>query len=81
MSQYFPSYITSTGHEEIRVDLDLTNYVTQQDLRSITHAESSNFDLKTNLHSLKTEVNKLDIPKLIPVPTDLTKLSDKVTND
>ena len=30
---------------------------------------------------LKTEVNKLDIDKLVPVPTDLSKLSNVVKND
>ena len=31
--------------------------------------------------SLKTEVDKLDIDKLVPVPVDLSKLSDVVKND
>ena len=33
---------------------------------------------KTNLASLKTEVHKLDIGKLVPVPVDLSKLSNVV---
>ena len=37
--------------------------------------------MKTNLASLKTEVDKLDIDKLAPVPVDLSKLSDVVKND
>ena len=37
--------------------------------------------LKTNLASLKTEIDKLDINKLAPVPADLSKLSDVVKND
>ena len=37
--------------------------------------------LKTNLSSLKTEVDKLDIDKLVPIPVDLSKLSDVVKND
>ena len=37
--------------------------------------------LKTNLASLKTEVDKLDIDKLAPVPDDLSKLSDVVKNE
>ena len=36
--------------------------------------------LKPNLPSLKTEVDKLDINKLVPVPVDLSKLSDVVKN-
>ena len=37
--------------------------------------------MKTNLANLKTEVDKLDIHKLVPVPIDLSKLSDVVKND
>ena len=47
----------------------------------MTHVDSSSFALKTNLASLKTEVDKLDIDKLIPVFVDLSKLSDVVKND
>ena len=34
-----------------------------------------------NLANLKTEVDKLDIDKLVPVPADLSKLSHVVNND
>ena len=37
--------------------------------------------LKTNFKNLKTEVDKLDIDKLVPVPVDVSKLSDVVKND
>ena len=47
----------------------------------MTHVDTSSFPLKTNLGSLKTEVDKLDIDKLVPVPIDLSKLSDVVKND
>ena len=40
-----------------------------------------NFARKSNLVSLNTEVNKLDIDKLIPAPVDLSKLNDVVKND
>ena len=46
----------------------------------MTHIDTSSF-AKTNLANLKTEVNKLDIDKLAPVPVDLSKLSDVVKND
>ena len=39
------------------------------------------FALKTKSAILKTEVDKLDIHKLAPVPVDLTKQSDVVKND
>ena len=47
----------------------------------MTHVDTSSFALKTNLASLKTEVDKLDIDKLVPVPVDLSKLSVVVKND
>ena len=47
----------------------------------ISHVNTSSFALKTNLASLKTEVYKLDIDKLVPVPVDLSKLSDIVKHD
>ena len=37
--------------------------------------------LKSNLARLKTEVDKLDIDKLVPVSVDLSKLLDVVKND
>ena len=51
------------------------------DLKNVTHVDVSSFESKTNLASLKTEVDKLDIAKLTPVPNDLTKLSNEVEND
>ena len=45
------------------------------------HVDTSSFALKPNLSSLKTEVDELDIDKLIPVPGDLSKLIDVVKND
>ena len=67
--------------ENINVKVDLSNYATKTDLKNITHINTSSFALKTNLASLTTEVGKLDIEKLAPVPVDLSKLSDGVKND
>ena len=50
-------------------------------LKNVTYIDASSFSIKTNLASLKTEVDKLDIHKLVPVPVDLSKLSDVVKND
>ena len=47
----------------------------------MTHIDTLSFTLKTNLANLKTEVDKLDIDKLVPVSTDLSKLSNAVKND
>ena len=67
--------------EDINVRVDLPNYATKADINNILHVDLSNFALKSNLASLKTEVDKLDIDKLVPVPVDLSKLSDLVKND
>ena len=53
----------------------------QTDLKNVTHVENSSFALKTNLASLKTEVDKPDIDKLVSVPVYMSKLSDVVRND
>ena len=65
----------------INVKVDLSNYATKTDLKNVTHVDTSSFALKTNLASLETEVDELDIDKLLPVPIDLSKLSDVVKND
>ena len=62
----------------INVKVDHSNYATKTDLKNVTHVDTSSFALKTNLASLKTEVDKLDIDKLAPVLVDLSKLSDVV---
>ena len=79
MSQYFPKPFRS--RENIYVKVDLSNYATKTDITNITHVDTSNFVLKTNLANLKTEVHKLDIDKLVPIPVDLSKLSNVVKND
>ena len=66
---------------EILIKVDISNYATKTDLKNVTHVDTSTFALKANLANLKTEVNKLDIDKLVPVPIDLSKLSDVVKND
>ena len=80
MSQQFAKPFRSFGGN-INVKADLSNYATKTDLKNLTHADTSSFALKTNLGSLKTEIDKLDIDKLAPVPVDLSKLSDVVGND
>ena len=64
--------------EILNVKIDLSNYATKTDLKNERHVDTSRFALKTNLVGLKTEVDKLDIDKLVPVPVDLSKLSDVV---
>ena len=81
---YYPPYKSSSNN--IKVELDLTNYATKTDLNKITHVDTSSFASKTNLAALKTEVDKididkLDIDKLKTAPTDLAKLTNAVEND
>ena len=80
MSQYFPDPFRNFGGN-INVKVDLSNYATKTDLKNVTHIDTSSFALKTNLASLKTEVDELDIDKLAPVLVDLNKLSYVVKND
>ena len=61
-----------------KVEINLSNYATKTDIRNISHVDTSIFTLKTNLANLKTKVDELDIDKLKPVPTDLSKLSNVV---
>ena len=69
MGKYFPKPFRSFGGN-INVKIDLSNYATKTDLKNVTHIDTSSFALKTNLASLKTEFDKLDIDKLAPVPVD-----------
>ena len=75
MSQYFPKPYEPFGGD-INVKVDLSNYATKADIKNIWHVDTSSFALKTNLANLKTEVNKSGIDKLVPLPTDLSKLSN-----
>ena len=79
MSQYFPKPFKSFGGN-INVKTDLPNYATKIALKNVIHVDASSFAMKTNLASLKTEVDKLDINKLVPVPVYLSKLNDVVKN-
>ena len=72
MSQYFPPYDNSGNN--IKVELDLSNYATKDDVKNITHVDVRLYATKTNLAALKTEVDKIDTDKLKTVPDDLAKL-------
>ena len=84
MCQYFPWPFKSYGGN-INVKVDLSNYplskLSETDLKNVTHVDISNFALKINLASLKTEVDKLDIDELVPALADMSKLSYVVKND
>ena len=65
MIQYFPKLFRGFG----------------ENIKNISYFDTSYFTLKTSLANLKTEVNKLDIEKIVPVPVNLSKLSNVMKND
>ena len=80
MSDYFRRrYKRFDG--DISVKVDLSNYATKADLKTVSHVDVSSFALKSNLASLKTEVDKIDSDKLKTVLVDVAKLSNVVKND
>ena len=79
MSTYYPPYKSSS--QNIKEELDLSNYATKKDINDITHVDVSSFASKTSLSALKTEIDKIDIDKLKTAPTDLAKLTNAVEND
>ena len=76
---YYPPYRTSRNN--IKVELNLANYATKDDIRNITHVGVSSFASKTNLAALKTEVDKIDADKLKTTLTDLAKLTNAIEHD
>ena len=47
MTEYFPK--PSSHEENMEVKIDLANYATKAGIKNITHVDTSNFALKTNL--------------------------------
>ena len=76
---YYPPYKSSSNN--IKVELNLNNYATKDDVKNITHVDVISYATKTNLAALKTEVDKIDTDKLKTVPGDLPKLSNVVKNE
>ena len=76
---YYPPYKSSSNN--VKVELDLTNYATKSDLKKITHVDVSSFASKTNVAALKSEVDKIDVDKLKAAPVDLAKLTNAIEND
>ena len=79
MTTYYSPYKRSSNN--VKVELDLTNYATKTDLKNISHVDVSSYASKTNLAALKTKVDKIDVDKLKTTPTDLIKLSNVVKNN
>ena len=68
MSEYFSE--PKSLERRVKVELDLSNYATKADLKSVTSVDTSNL----------AKIDKLDVDKLIPIPVDLSKLSDLIKN-
>ena len=79
MSTYYPAYRSSSNN--IKIELDLTNYATKTNLKNVVHVDVSTYASKTNLAALNTEVYKIDAHKLKTVPVDLAKLTNAVEHD
>ena len=80
MSQYFSKPYEPFGGD-IKVKVDLSNYGTKADLKNATGIDTFKLVLKSNLASLKAEIDKIDVDKLKTNPVDLSKLSNVVNND
>ena len=79
MSQYFPK---PNKHFGGNICVQLIYLIMQKtDLKNATGINTSKLAAKFDLASLKAEVDKLDIEKLVTVPVDLSKLSNTVKND
>ena len=76
---YDPPYRSSRNN--FKIELDLANYTTKDDVKNIAHVDVSSFASKTNLAALKTEVDKIDTDKLKTTPTDLAKLTNAIEHD
>ena len=77
MSQYFPKPFNSHFGDSIKVTIDLSNYATKTDINNVSHVDTSSFALKTDLVNLKSEVDKSNIDKLVPILVDLSKFGEK----
>ena len=80
MSQYFPKPYEPFGWD-INVKVDLSNYETKANLENVAGIDTSKLAAKSDLASLKAEIDKLDIDELVRVPVDLSKLSDVLKKD
>ena len=80
MRKFYPEPYEPFGGV-INVTADISSYATKTGLKNVTYVDAASFALKTNLASLKTELDKLDIDKLVSVPTYLSKLSNVVKKD
>ena len=80
MSQYFPKpYQPFRGDIDNKVDWP--NYATKDDVKKATEADISQFVSKSDLASLKAELDQTDVDKLKTVPVHFCKLNNEVDNE
>ena len=72
---YFPP--DSHSKKKIEVELDLSNYATKSELKNVIGFDTSEFDEKTYLAKLKSEIEELDVDRLKNVPSSLKDLKAK----
>ena len=70
MRQSFPKP-SKSFERNIYLKADLSNYAKKTYIKDISHIDTSSFSLKSNLVNLKTEADKRDIDKLVPLAVDL----------
>ena len=81
MSQCFPKPYDCFS-ANVKVELDLSNYVTKNKLNGAGGVDKCNLAAKSkNLASLNAKVYNIDVDKLKTVPADLSKLSNVVNNE
>ena len=62
----------------VKLELDLSNYATETDLKNATGVDTFDFGKKTDFSNLKTDLDKLDIDKLKNVPSNSSNLKSKI---
>ena len=77
MSQYLPKPYETFG-ADVNVKVDLSNYATKGDLKNAAGIDTSQLASKSDLASLKAEVDEIDVEKLKAVPAYLSKRSNVV---
>ena len=75
------SYYPEPGchiRDKVKAVLDLSNYPTKKELDHATGIDTADLVAKKDFTALTAEVDKLDINKLVNVPTSLNNLKTKV---
>ena len=80
MSHYFLNWYERSG-ETVKAELDLSNYATKAGLKGALGVHTSKLAAKSDLASLKVQVDKRDSDNLKTVPAGLDKLINIVGND